>query len=433
MKYFDPRSDRSALSRLFWLAAIAVSIALGLAFRWVNFTLDRDLYGFAFSVRGYSPGHPAFVLSSFGAVALLILLGAAVAVALDNLSLQGWFGALLLVLMFWAYLQVAVGDSRLLLALARQSDWWLIIAGHPPPVARTEPGIWPQLGFDTLMDRLFSGWYCLGLGWYVDVAAGLVLLFSALVSRTATCSFAILASVGISCIALAVGFLFRPVLAERAFIAALNFETTGDLSKAKAQYRKAMVLDPWYGLNPQLYERIGRSDEGLGRTQSFEYRFYQAEMIFDHDQGAGSIWQLELAINECDRIATTAGAIAEAAKARSTDMRVLYGLHLFEAGSFGSAVAAWTGVLSREPDNWLAAYYLTLGYPTINGYRDLAKISERFLAKCGDPLTIGLFYDSLGKAQIHLNLLDEGHASYYDSYKRDYINNNNAVHSLIGP
>jgi hypothetical protein len=114
-------------------------------------------------------------------------------------------------------------------------------------------------------------------------------------------------------------------------------------------------------------------------------------------------------------------------------MRLVYGWHLFEAGSFGSAVAAWNEVLRREPDNWLAAYYLTLGYPTIGGYRELAEMSERFLAKCGDPLTVGVFYNSLGKAQIHLDELDKGHASYYASYKRDYINNNAAVHSLIGP
>jgi hypothetical protein len=106
---------------------------------------------------------------------------------------------------------------------------------------------------------------------------------------------------------------------------------------------------------------------------------------------------------------------------------------LFEAGSFGAAVAEWTEVLRREPDNWLAAYYLTLGYPTINSYRELAQMSERFLANCGDPLTVGVFYNSLGKAQSHLDELDSGHASYYTSYKLDYINNNSAVHSLIGP
>jgi hypothetical protein len=156
-------------------------------------------------------------------------------------------------------------------------------------------------------------------------------------------------------------------------------------------------------------------------------------MIFDHDQGPGSIWQLEVAIHECDQIAQSERAIANAAKMRANEMRAFYGLHLFQAGSFGAAVTVWEDLLSQEPDNWLAAYYLTLGYPTTSDYRGLARISERFLTECGDPLTTGILYDSLGKAQMHFGDFDGSHASYYSSYKLDYMNNNAAIRSLVGP
>ncbi len=381
----------------------------------------------------YAPGHPPVVLDSFGILAVVILIAAAGSILAHRPGLQGLLGLLLILLTLLAYLRVAVGDSQLLLALARQSDWWLIIAGHPPPVARTEPGVWPQLGFDTVIDRLISGWYYLGLGWYSGAAAGLVITGTALASSTALRRTVVLASVAFSCAALTAIVFMKPVLAERSFTSAINAEANGDLLKAKAEYHRAMALDSWYALNPQLYERIGRSDEALGRTDSMEYRFYQAEMIFDHNLGQGSIWQMNLAINECDQIANTQWTIGTVAKVRAVDMRVLYGLHLFENGSFGSAVAAWEEVMRREPDNWLAAYYLTLGYPTVRGYSNLAEVSERFLSKCADPLATGVFYNSLGKAQVHLDMLDASRASYIASYKRDYINNSVAIRSLVGP
>src|SRR5271167_4380089 len=110
-----------------WLAGITFAITISVGFRWVNFTLDRDLYGFGFSIVRYAHSHSAVVLDSFGIVAVVILMGAAAAIIVHRPDLLGLLGALLILLAFWAYLQVALGDSQLLLVLARQSDWWLII------------------------------------------------------------------------------------------------------------------------------------------------------------------------------------------------------------------------------------------------------------------------------------------------------------------
>jgi tetratricopeptide (TPR) repeat protein len=243
----------------------------------------------------------------------------------------------------------------------------------------------------------------------------------------------LLAVTAAAIVALATVFLAKPVLAQRTLVSAMNSEANGDLLRAKHEYRRAIELDPWYGFNSRLYARIGRLDEVLGRRDSAEYELYSAQLIFDESQGVGSTWRLAAAIVTLDHVAQTGGPIAESARISSIDMRLLYGLRLFQDGAFGSAVSVWNAVLEREPDNWLAAYYLTWGDPTINGYRHLAKLAERFLAQCVDPLTIGIFYNSLGDSQIELGDLDAARASYYASYKRDYIRNRNAISALIGP
>jgi hypothetical protein len=430
---YSARGETSCLLRWLKTTAILVVIGLMLCFRWVNFTLDRGLYGFAFSISGYSPTQTTVVIGSFGVVAAGILLCVAAAAVWDQRGLQAFLGVLLLLLMLWVYLRISLGDAKLLLALARQSDWWLIIAGHPLSASRIEPGVWAQLAFDTVSDRLFSGWYYLGIGWYIGTIAGLVLVGSAKVSRRIKRGCPLLTITAASFAALAAAFLAKPVLAQRSLVAAMNSEANGDLLRAKDEYSRAMQLDPWYALNSRLYERIGRLDEALGRTDSPEYELYSAQIIFDDNRGVGSTWRLASAILTLDHIAGTKGPIADAAQMSSTDMRVLYGLRLFQDGAFGSAVSVWNAVLEREPDNWLAAYYLTWGYPTINRYRDMAQLSERFLARCADPLTLGIFYNSLGNAQIELGDLDRARASYHASYKRDYLNNSNAISALIGP
>jgi len=436
----DPKSlcavhgdGSTLLTRGLGCLAILSAIPLILAFRWVNFTLDADLYGFAFSIFGYAPRHPQIIFASFGVAAALILAAAAVACAANTPGLCASLGSLLVLVMFWAYLRVAVGDAQLLVALARQSDWWLIIAGHPQPFARVEPGVWSQLAFDTLSDRLISGWYYLGLGWYFAVISGLLIAVWPVASGQVTRTWAGVVTMVVSIVLLTAGSLLKPALAQRSFVSAVNFEAAGDLLEAKEEYRNAVDLDPWYALNSRIYERMGALDAASGRIDTPEYKVYQAERIFARNQGTGSVWELDSAVLDYDSVAETSGTIAVAAKMRAGDMRVLYGMHLFQDGAFGSAVALWNAALIHEPDNWLAAYYLTLGYPAVNGYRDLAELCERFLVRCRDPLTTGVFYNSLGAAQIEIGEKDAGHRNFYTSYKDDYLNNRAAITSLIGP
>ena len=124
----DP-SGEARSRRSLWLGAglILSTIPAVVIPRWVNFTLDRDLAGYAFSLNGYASNHAAVIWTSFGAAAAVILLIAALSRVANKPAITFWSGAALVMLMLVAYLRVAVGDAHLLIALARQSDWWLIL------------------------------------------------------------------------------------------------------------------------------------------------------------------------------------------------------------------------------------------------------------------------------------------------------------------
>ena len=147
-----------------------------------------------------------------------------------------------------------------------------------------------------------------------------------------------------------------------------------------------MALDSWYSWNPRIYERTGAAYASLGEMSHPECKIYEAERIFAANQGTAFVGNLPDAIDLYDSIVSAPGSIGAVATMRAGDLRVLYGLHLFQVGAFGSAVAQWETALRNDDHNWLAAYYLGRGYPTVNRYQDLIRVSRQFADQCGDPL-----------------------------------------------
>ena len=167
------------------------------------------------------------VLFSFGIVTAALLLLAVAAGLLARPRVECALGAAASVLLVWAYMRVSVGDTRLLLEAFRQSDWWLTIVGSPPSTAIVDPAVWRQLNFDTLSDRLFSGWQYLGLGWYAGLTAALC-TFAGGASVLGARGTARIATIAVASImALALFFLYRPIMAQQTFGAAMRAQTEG--------------------------------------------------------------------------------------------------------------------------------------------------------------------------------------------------------------
>jgi len=425
--------SRATIDRWTGFSAILLCVPLVLIFRWVNFVLSDDLYGGAFSLFGYTPIHPHFTFASFGVIAAAILMLAAMFCALRRPLWQCLMAGALFLLLAYAYLQVAVGDPRLAIEAARQSDWFLWIVAGQSPGNRPETELWQKLAFDTVGDRLYTGWFYLGLGWYLGLLAAIAMFVAAARSIDTRYARRIATLTLLSTAALAVLLLVRPFRAERAFEVAAQAQADARYEYAITSYGDAMRMDSWYGLNPRIHERIGAAYTTLQRVNEPDAVVYRSELTIDRYREDAATGDLPRAIADYDLLSTRDDAIGIIARWRAADVGVIYGLHLFQGGAFGPAVRAWEQVLQKDPDNWQAAYYLTMGYPQVGRYREMAAVSQRFIDHCADPVALGAFYLALGDAQTWMGTFGTGHEAYYKSYYYDYSFNPRGLSSLSNP
>ncbi len=425
--------SRATIDRWTGFGAITMLVPLVVRFSWINFALSDDLHGGAFSLFGYSPIHPRFTFASFGMIAAVILILAAVSCALRRPLWQCLMAGALLLLVVCAYLRVAVGDARLAIEAARQSDWFLwIVAGQSPGV-HPEPELWQKLAFDTVGDRLYAGWYYLGVGWYLSLLAAIAMFVAAARSIEARYVRRIAAVTIASAVALAFLSLARPFEAQRAFEFAARAQAEARNEDAISSYTDAMHLEAWYALNPRIHERIGAAYTTLQRLNEPDAVVYRSEQTIDRYREDAAIGELPRVIADYDLLSERNDSIGMVARWRAEDVGVIYGLHLFQGGAFGPAVRAWEEVLDKNPDNWLAGYYLTIGYPQVGRYREMAEVSQRFIDHCADPVALGAFYLALGDAQTWNGTLGTGHEAYYKSYYYDYAFNRRGLSSLVSP
>ena len=431
----DDRASVRSISLNSRLGAVAIASAVVpmTIFRWIDFPLSDRLSGVDFACFGNSLAHPGFTPWSFGALAIVLVALVAAACLIGNRRAQCAGAAALMIVSIWAYLRFALGDANLLLAALRESDWWLIIIGQPPPNAIVEPTVWRQFYLDTIPGRLFSASHFLGLGWYAGLIAGLCAFFPAIRALHAHKARGVIGAAVASTLLLASIYLYRPLMAQWFFRAAVRSQVNGDANAAITSYSKAAALDDWVALNPKTYARIGEAYASLGRTDTSEYQLSEAENIVARNQGKMFIGDLPSAVDTYESLAREDGPLAMVAAMRENDVRLVYGLHLFQNGAFGAAVAQWETVLKAEPANWAAAYYLGLGYPTVNRFDDLRRVSERFARECRDPLAIGIFYNRLGDAHTKMGDYSSAHQAYYDSYRLDYTRNRYGISGLVGP
>ena len=425
--------SRATIDRWTGFSAILLCVPLVLIFRWVNFVLSDHLYGGAFSLFGYTPIHPHFTFASFGVIAAAILMLAAMFCALRRPLWQCLMAGALFLLLAYAYLQVAVGDPRLAIEAARQSDWFLWIVAGQSPGNHPETELWQKLAFDTVGDRLYTGWFYLGLGWYLGLLAAIAMFVAAARSIDTRYARRIATLTLLSTAALAVLLLVRPFRAERAFEVAAQAQADARYEYAITSYGDAMRMDSWYGLNPRIHERIGAAYTILQRVNEPDAVVYRSELTIDRYREDAATGDLPRAIADYDLLSTRDDAIGIIARWRAADVGVIYGLHLFQGGAFGPAVRAWEQVLQKDPDNWQAAYYLTMGYPQVGRYREMAAVSQRFIDHCADPVALGAFYLALGDAQTWMGTFGTGHEAYYKSYYYDYSFNPRGLSSLSNP
>jgi tetratricopeptide (TPR) repeat protein len=355
-----------------WACLLALPcMGLVLLTKWVAFTLSKRIEGMHLALLG-DPAHASgHVLLSYGLVAAGLFALGGLAYTLRLWRVLAGSGAAMLLLTLLAVLQIAFVRCSLLNELldeetqakaAYQFNQYYM-ATNSGTEASDAIGI-AGLPTETVWYRLLSAWYFMGFGWYVAVVGGLC-TFSYGVCRLRSGRERLLitgATVGVMAGLITVCSA-RPLLAHVTVVKAERAESKGNLSRAIRDYHKAIRLDNWYAIRPDLYWRIGAIQFGLGQTSTVEYGMYHAELLLTEKN-------YPAAVAEYQRVALMADAPKALLTLRTYQIWIYYGMQLYAAGALGDAVNAWEHVLVRNPTQWLADYCLATAYFSTGRYQE---------------------------------------------------------------
>ena len=215
------------------------------------------------------------------------------------------------------------------------------------------------------------------------------------------------------------------MLAHVAAGQAQEAESNGDPGRAIQQYRKAIQLDQWYAIQPDLYLRIGALDFAARRLNTVDYRIYNAELMLAENN-------FPAAIAEYQRLDGIPSAPAELIKRRTYEIWTEYGLRLYADGAIGTAITAWESVLALDPNHWLAISCLSTAYFNTGRYQESIDLIERLLKEVADPGLRADLNSNLGDAYTRLGDYEKAKLAYRVSYTLDNILNWRALMSLVG-
>ncbi|MGH7841989.1 MAG: hypothetical protein ACREQT_10770 [Candidatus Binataceae bacterium] len=370
------------------------------------------------------------------AVVLLLVIGAA-ACALRRPAIVAAAGAVLLLLTLVAYLEVAVGRTSSLAQLVREAAWlqhaYAFDFSYMPRNVANEPSLWARFRFDTVWDRMVTGWYFMGFGWNLMLAVGCAIFIPAvrlLEARIRLCAILFTALAGVGLLAF---FLWAPLRGQQALVEGALAEARGSPEAALRLYARAAQLDGWLAMDLRLRQRIGGLESSSGHPSTPAARVFEAEALVAQSSAPGAIGELPKAIAIYEELAAENGDLAAAAALRASDLEAAYGLNLFRDGAFGSAIEIWERMLAQDPGMWLAKYYLSRGYFVVGRYQEAASMSRQTLAESSDPRVVADLYSNLGDALIRLREYNDAHQAYFAAYQIDYVGDFRGLDALVGP
>ncbi len=396
--------------------------------KWVAFPISNQLRGFHFSFLGYSSPHAFFW--SYGALAATLIIVWAIAFQRGSARVLCLVGMGLLILALTTLMQVAFYDPVLLKRLATEADQVQMAvyfsSQYLPPNPWIEPARWRFMTFDSLAERLWSGWYFLSFGWYATITAGVAAISMGLHYIDARRRTWMLVIAGSSLIALAAILSSSHIRAQLALDRAAFAVSKGQLEQAIGSYRRAMRLDGWNRLNPYVYARIGEIDSASGRINTLDYRIYHAELLASQNNYPS-------AIADYHALAASSHDHLNWMRIREAALWTSYGQNLLSTGATGEAVAAFENAISLDPSNWLAAFCLSRGYFLSGRYQQTIDLTTRLLDQLSDPQVRAGLYCNLGDAQMRLGDLGAAHLAYRRAWAVDEKLARRTLTSLVGP
>jgi tetratricopeptide (TPR) repeat protein len=412
---------------LTWLLALPL-LAAELSIKWVGFPLTRQLKGTQFSPLGYSPQGQHLSLLSYGIMAAVLTILAALALPFRKYRLLCWLGAGLIWLVALAVLQVGYTDGLLLNELSSEWDQQRSIAKFSdkalPENLDDEPSQEYPVPLYNLSDRLESAFYFVRLGAWFALVAGLAALgFGLHGEKRATMGWITAAGIlALICLCMA-----RPAWGEVLIARGQIAEARGERDRAIYYYRAAMRADKWNALNPSLYERIGAVDASLGRVGSIEYGMYHAEMASTRVDTSKSVAELVALIPR------TSEPLTSVVRKRAAELLAQDAQAQHRRAAYGTVIAECEKALQLNPRSLIAAYYLSRDYYLLGVNQQAIDTTQAILKRVDDPVVRANLFSNLGDAYTKNNAFAEAKLAYRQSYTLDYIINLRALSALAGP
>jgi tetratricopeptide (TPR) repeat protein len=429
---------------LFWfLAHWAYFFGLGCAglvviSHWVALTITNRVSGLHAPLLGYVAGKSGNPILSYGVLcALLILLGA-ITYSRKHWRVLSIIGAALMLICFAGLLQLAYAEPDLLRELGDEEKDFAVrqqFQNHflPPNFGKEASNAQGQTVSNdivTAWDRVVTARYFMGRGWYLTFVIGIAAFFYAKKRIPERRQRALVARTTLGAAAcLVIFFPIRPVIAQITVARGQEAEAKGDLKLAIARYRRAMRIDRWLAIRPDLYQRIGAIDFNFGRNDTPECHVFFGELWASQRNYSSAIAAIQEAEKKADQVS---GAFADLVRKREADFWTEYGGTLYASGSVGAAIPAWERALALDDGQWVAAYALSRAYFETGRYNQSVALIQRVIKGLRDPEVRADFDSTLGDNYMRLGKPDLAKLAYRHSYLIDYVLNWRSLSDLIG-
>jgi tetratricopeptide (TPR) repeat protein len=294
-----------------------------------------------------------------------------------------------------------------------------------PDAVRGAPAGDLSQAIDGLPGRISGGISALSSGWYFYMSGALLCFIAGLSRRPGRneLAFVLWSSVIIGVPVLALQ-LSGPVQGEFQIAQGVVAANRGAFSDAVNHFRRAMEVDKWNQLRPDIYQAIGAVFEATGQKDQPEYHLYRAAQYV-------AVMKVYQALFELDEAAARAEpALAAIIRKVKSDTAQVYGKDLYLHGLIGEARKQLEIAIAATPER-VAGYYLA-GVCCYEGSDYVLSIDylRRALTRTSEATLTADLRSTLGDCYFKLGDVNTARGYYMSSRAADDRKNFRALKSL---
>jgi hypothetical protein len=275
-----------------------------------------------------------------------------------------------------------------------------------------------------LLSRIYIGLSTLSSGWWFFMGGSILCLIAGLAHcrdwrelRLVTwfCSGLTIVAIGAQ--------LWNPVQGELQMAMAANAANRADFDGAIKHYRRAISIDKWNQLRPDLYEAIGSLYEATRQKDHPEYHMYLAAKFETSD--------VPRALFELDQAAVNASPeLAEIIRIRVGRIAMAYASALYTGGRIGEARTQLDICIAHMPE-MVAPYYMAGSICYANSdYEAGIGYFSKGVQLTRQPVLIADLRCGLGDCYYKLGDISNARANYLASRIANDFQNYRAMKSL---